>query len=212
MNKLAKVASFLLLLLAFGAVQAHADSIYDVIGTLTIPGNSSNPSVSETINYSFMLDYTRLDNNLMATFVGTPTVTSFGPLGTFAIRNNSSQQYIGFFSSVAEIDLLGDFSPTFSPTPVLAGQAWLYNCTNMPTGPCARFFIGTGMNIYGTASASMHTVATPEPGTLYLSALGVLALFLIKKDSHALSRARRITKKGLLTRSGREPQRHRSCR
>jgi hypothetical protein len=182
-----KLAGFLLLLLAFGTQQARADSVYEIRGTLTIPGNSANPGIAETINYSFELDYTKLDNAGFASFVGTPSVTSFGPLGTFAIVNNSSQGYIGFFSPVltpqnqpAQIDLLGEFSPLFNPVPVISGQAWLYSCTGESTGVCAPFFIGPG-NIYGPATASVYAVSTPEPGTLCLFGLGALALCLMKK-------------------------------
>jgi len=179
-NIFAKLAGFLLLLLAFGAVQANADTIYEIAGTMTVPGNSSSPGIKETINFSFELDYSQIVN-FTPIFVGTSTVTSFGPLGTFSIGTNSLQGYIGFFSPVAEIDLLGLFSPLFSPTPAISGQVWLYNCTNMPTGPCAPFYIGPGLNIYGTASDSAHPVSTPEPGTICLSVLGALALCLMKK-------------------------------
>jgi hypothetical protein len=53
---LTKLAGFLLLLLAFGAAQANADSGYEFIGTLTLPGNSANPGVGETINFTVELD------------------------------------------------------------------------------------------------------------------------------------------------------------
>ncbi len=133
--------------------------IYEVIGTLTIPGNKSNPGVGQSINYSFELDYTQLDLGF-PTVVGTPVVTSYGPLGTFSLRNVSSQGYVGFFSSVAEIDLL--FTTLSSHPPVIGGQSWLYNCTGVPTGDCAPFYIGPGVNIYGTANASVYAVTTPD--------------------------------------------------
>jgi hypothetical protein len=138
--------------------------IYEVIGTLTIPGNSSNPGVGESINYSFELDYTQLVDSTPSV-VGTPTITSFGPLGTFSLKTVSSQGYVGFFSSVAEIDLL--FKSLLSPPPpVISGQSWLYSCTDSPTGVCAPFYIGPAKNIYGTANASVYAVAAPEPRTL----------------------------------------------
>jgi hypothetical protein len=187
---LAKLAGFLLLLLAFGAVQANADTIYEIRGTMTVPGNSSNPGVSETINFSFELDYTQLVN-YAPTVVGTPTITSFGPLGSFSIGGPSLQNYVGFYSSVmvgatqfAEMDLMGLFSPIFSPVPIVSegyGGAWLYSCTSKSTGPCASFYVGPGLNIYGTASASVYQVSTPEPGTISLFVFGALVLCLTKK-------------------------------
>jgi hypothetical protein len=186
-NIFANLARSLLLLLVFGVVQANADTVYLVKGTMTVPGNSANPGVSETIDFSFELDYSQMVN-FNTTFVGTPTTTSFGPLGSFtAIVNHSASGYIGFFSSAAEIDLLGDFSPFFNPGPVISGQSWLYTCSgslgtnNIPI--CAPFVSldPNFVNVYGTASASVDLVATPEPGTLYLFVLGALALCLMKK-------------------------------
>lgn len=193
----AKFAGFLLLLLTFGAVQANADSIYQVTGTLTIPGNSANPGVSETVNYSFELDY---PTNLIPTegqplLFGTPKVTSSGPLGTFAGPFLSSvvQGYIAFGNSAAEIDLWGSFTtttvgfPTFSPS-IFA--SYVYSC-RVPN-VCSEFYPGyglpgtqnggpSGLWWRGTANASIYLVSTPEPGTLCLLGLGALALCLKKK-------------------------------
>lgn len=136
--------------------------IYEVIGTLAVPGNSSNPGVGQSINYSFKLDYSQLQFNF-PTIVGSPIVHSFGPLGVFSLGNVSSQGYVGFFSPVAEIDLL--FQSLMSPPPpVISGQSWLFSCTDVSTGPCAPFYIGQGMNIYGTACAAVYAVPSPEPG------------------------------------------------
>ena len=59
--------------------------VYEVIGTLSVPGNSSHPGIGQSINYSFKLDYTHLDPFDYPTVVGTPIVTSFGPLGHFSL-------------------------------------------------------------------------------------------------------------------------------
>jgi hypothetical protein len=159
-----RFAGLVLLLLVFGALQANADTIYDINGTLEVRGNGSNPSVIETIKYSFELDYTKLIGGYIPTVVGAPRVAAMGSLGTF---------FLDGASAVAEIDLL--LFPLFSPS----GQAWLNNCTNMPGGACAPFNIGEGVNLYGTAS--VHGVRTPEPGTLCLVLCGALALCLMKK-------------------------------
>jgi hypothetical protein len=132
--------------------------IYEVIGTLAVPGNSSHPGVGQSINYSFKLDYTNLELGY-PTIVGVPIVTSFGPLGTFSLGNVSSQDYVGFFSAVAEIDLL--FNPLSSYPPVVR-ESWLFNCTDVSTGVCAPFYIGPGLNIYGTANAAVYA-DTPQP-------------------------------------------------
>ncbi len=133
--------------------------IYEVIGTLAVPGNSSNPGVGQSINYAFKLNYSQL-NFGFPTLVGTPFLHSFGPLGSFSRCEVSSQGYVGFFSPVAEIDLL--FQSLASPAPpVISGQSWLFSCTGISTGVCAPFNLGPGRNIYGTANAAVYTV--PEP-------------------------------------------------
>jgi hypothetical protein len=199
---LSKSAGFLLLLLALGAVQANADSVYEISGTLTIPGNSSNLGVSETINYSFDLDYTRLIGGL-PTIVGAPTINSSGPLGTFlfgapggspdgAAPSNPYQGYVGFFSPSVEIDLFGSFAPVYGLVPVPRegqGAAAIYSCFLSPT-VCSEFYPsgnsapdtgGQGLYWYGMSDPSVYAVTVPEPGGLCLSVLGPLALCLIKK-------------------------------
>lgn len=147
--------------------------IYEVIGTLTVPGNSSNPGVGQLINYSFKLDYTQLDLDY-PTVVGTPIITSFGPLGKFTLVNVSSQDYVGFFSPVAEIDLLFE-SLSSPPPPVISGKSWLFSCTDVSTGVCAPFYIGPSMNIYGTADASIYLDPTGEPGMRCPSVRNILS-------------------------------------
>ena len=186
-RKVKMLAKFavLLLLLAFGAIQASADSVFEIVGTLTIPGNSSNPGVSETINYSF-----EFDPSLPTTVIGTPTITGFGPLGQhFTFAENGAflagppSSYFGFFSPGVEIDLL-----TNAPDSTIITGSWLWSC-DMPL-PCAEFYPGKGAPLNasgngsgliwpGTANASVHLV--PEPGTFFLSVLGVFALCLMIK-------------------------------
>jgi hypothetical protein len=149
MNIFPKLAIFPLLLLVFGALQANADTIYEINGTMHVSGNSASPGVGETINFSFELDETPALNDPFAvpSIVGTPIVTSVGPLGTFAIPYGvNSQGYVGFFSATAEIGLLGDFLPFLSPSsPVPAiGEPWLFSCSTskgLNNSVCAPFWI-----------------------------------------------------------------------
>jgi hypothetical protein len=196
-----KLAGFLLLLLTFGSVQVNADQVYEVIGTLTIPGNRSNPGVGETINYAFELDYyTAQNGNQVSAIVGTPTITSDGPLGTFYMNTGGFGQadgYVAFFSgpqvsgfTSAEIDLGGYFTPTFAPEPipVQGNGSDLWACfaplpcsefappgTNYPNGGSDGLLWG------GTSSSAVYLVSTPEPGTLCLLVAGALALGVLKK-------------------------------
>ena len=190
----ARLAGFLLLLLTFGAWRVNADSIYQITGSMTIPGNSANPGVSETINFSFELFYPEPVVRGFPIVVGTPVVTSVGPLGDFTMNTagvpgNTVSGYIGFFNPpigaasttypevYAEIDLPGDFLVA----PSISGWTWFYICRN-PNIPCSEFTSTAPGNEYpDTATATIYKVQTPEPGTLCLSVLGVLAFCLMKK-------------------------------
>jgi hypothetical protein len=115
-----KLAVVILASLLFSAMQARGDSVYEVIGSLTVPGNSANPGVGETIKYSFEMDYYTDQNGYqVSAIVGAPVITLFGALGTFYTVTLSGQAgYVGFYntpvannSSTAEIDLQGTLLP-----------------------------------------------------------------------------------------------------
>ena len=185
---LAKVTGFLLLLLAFGAVQANADSVYKIIGTLTIPGNYLNPGVGETINFSF-----EFDSGLQSGVIGTSVITAFGPLGTFTTNGSGrGSSYIAFvasgngINSGVEIDLKSQWFFDQSLKPVFSSEMWscyLPVCAEFwpaPVGPTLTPGpTGYSLQWPGTATAALYLV--PEPGTLCLSVLGAVALCLMQK-------------------------------
>ena len=197
-HMLTKLAGFLVLLLTFGAVQAKADTIDEIIGTMTILGNSANPGVSETINYAF--EYEPTPNvGLGGQIIGTPTITAFGPLGTLFVTNGGDPEngYIAFVAphevgtfSNFEMDLYASnyFWLTGALTPVPEFSSTVWSCL-LPI--CSEFWpdqdqgfsglgpTGTGLYWPGTATAAVYLV--PEPGTLWLSVLGALTLCLMKK-------------------------------
>lgn len=168
-----RTAGLLLLFLSLGAVQAKADSVYEVIGTLTVPGNSSNPGVGETINYSFELDYvqpggTYGDAYVYAEVIGTPTITAFGPLGTAFYTPGGSlglaADYIPFFLDVApsggglglpvEIDLDGQFWPfsagETAPPPPTVTSSLLFNCDATQIAACSDFTVPESLGCLGS--------------------------------------------------------------
>ena len=137
--------------------------------------------------------------------MSTPTITAFGPLGTFSTEvgaggyiTSVNSGYIGFFSGnpsnvsngFSEIDLEGFFTPTFAPQPIpirVQGGALIWSC--FAPLPCSEFQpagsqngpYGGGLLWNGTNTSAVYLVSTPEPGTLCLFALGALALGLVKK-------------------------------
>jgi hypothetical protein len=204
-NMFTKLGGFLLLLLALGASQARADSVYEIVGTLTLSGNSANPGVSETINFSFELDYATLAAaSGQPTLVGTPTFNAVGPLGTFVfgsisgtgINGGPESGYVPFFNvsspsgpsalDAVEIDLnsIFFFNPA-TPNPQFSSTMW--TCL-IPA--CAEFWPGGGLPgptgpggllWPGTATVAVYDVPVPEPATLGFCVLGGLALLLRKK-------------------------------
>ena len=186
-HMLTKLAGFLVLLLTFGAVQAKADTIDEIIGTMTILGNSANPGVSETINYAF--EYEPTPNvGLGGQIIGTPTITAFGPLGTQFTTNNTDPQngYIGFFAPGVEMDLIASnyfwLTGALTPVPKFSSTVWaclLPACSEFRPDGFPIDTTGTGLYWNGTATAAVYLV--PEPGTLWLSVLGALTLCLMKK-------------------------------
>jgi hypothetical protein len=203
-----KAVGFLLLFLSLGAVQANADSVYEVIGTLTVPGYS--PGVGETINYSFEIDYVQPGGPgtpVGAELTGTPTVTSFGALGTaFYLGYLGYPDYIAFFEAGApgplalEIDLNGQFEPGIpglpAPPPAVLFSS-LFACDPTQVAACSDFTVpplpacGSGrINIpCGTATAAVYLVSTPEPshGLLMLTGMALMGLLkAVKKKRTTL--------------------------
>ena len=192
-----KVAGFLLLFLSLGSIQANADGVYEVIGTLTVPGSS--PGVGETINYSFELDYVQPGGPGTpegVEFTGTPTVTSFGALGTaFVLGYVGGADYIAFFEATpgpsVEIDLNGQFQPglpfLLAPPPVV-NFSTLFTCDTTEVAACSDFTVpplpacGAGSEDVpcGTATAAVYLVPTPEPSYGLLMMTGMFLLGLLR--------------------------------
>jgi hypothetical protein len=192
-----KTVGLMLLFLALSAVPANADSVYEVIGTLTVPGSS--PGVGETINYSFELDYVQPGGPGTpegVEFTGTPTVTSFGALGTaFGLGYVGGADYIAFFEATpgpsVEIDLNGQFQPglpfLLAPPPVV-NFSTLFTCDATEVAACSDFTVpplpacGAGSEDVpcGTATAAVYLVSTPEPSYGLLMLTGIVPVGAVK--------------------------------
>jgi hypothetical protein len=184
-----KVLCFWVLFLLLMVVRANADQIYEITGTMTASANSSNSGVAETINYSFMLDYSSPSPAFnIPRFIGTPTISSSGPLGSFSL-GLIQIDYVAFVSSGAEIDLIGSFFN--NPPTVYTSDFWSCNTQ----AACATFYpdllggeaVGSQLNsatdlwLKVPCSASGVVRQVPEPGTLSLALLGGLAIPLASK-------------------------------
>ena len=146
--------------------------LYRVIGTMQVSGN--NPGVGQSINFSFDLYYGNAQqNNGIPEIVGKPIVTSFGPLGEFAIQGTGVEidNLVRFRSPIAEIDLTfvslrPNSTPPAPPPEVTNGVGMLgisvfFSCTTGSNQPCA-WFHAPGVETVGTAYAMVYEHETPH--------------------------------------------------
>ncbi|MGA9882943.1 MAG: PEP-CTERM sorting domain-containing protein [Candidatus Acidiferrales bacterium] len=202
-----RFALFLVLFaaVAFAARPAHADTFYDVSGTLTLTGNNACGSspCTETIDFSFELDegFNSVYDAYGLTFVpGTSTTTSSGPLGTmyFAGASGGPLAYQTPGPGNGNVNFTAFNS---SPDPVFADSLELYVAENLQPDPfipsfdggtlyscatatCVTDFCppsfctsgGVDLGIFAPASTESTVTAAPEPSALALLAFGLLAL------------------------------------
>jgi len=77
-------AALLLLPVVASADSGGSVATYNVLGTLTITGNTvcSGPC-TQTINFSFVMDYSLVNGMYVGTSTGTTVLSDSGPLGPF---------------------------------------------------------------------------------------------------------------------------------
>jgi hypothetical protein len=160
-------------------VQADSIPVYDVTGTLTIAGNNvcGLSPCKETIKFSFEYTYTYFSslNAYLGGIVGTPSVSSYGALGSsFSAMTGPhspypfcqpNTNYMPMYNSGSdEIDLYACGNDQSTPAvPSFRGDLW-----HCQTATCLTDFAPPGTNqcnvgcVMGTVQETV--VAVPEGG------------------------------------------------
>jgi hypothetical protein len=182
-----KIAMAVLAVLIFIST-AHADSttsIWNVTGTVTIPGNASCGGCSETIDFSLDMEFpTPLDTLSFSyspfdPFVipGTVNVTSSGPLSPFTGAGFSTiDSSIGFGDGISFF-LFGEGE----------GDAFLYDCSEAVCGTDFAFtdaFYG----YLGSANYTETLVTAPEPSTWAMLLAGIALVGLFSSPAYMFRR------------------------
>jgi hypothetical protein len=185
------LALFGMICIADKPIQADSIPIYDVNGTLTITGNNVcglSPCM-ETINFSFDYTYTFIGFEYLGEIVGTPSVSSYGALGSsfggltgphspFPFCQPNTNYMPMYNSGGDEIDLYACGNDQSTPA-VPSFRTDLWGCTTVTCGndfmlPGSGCQPGNGitcgaLQIVGTVQEAV--VAVPEGGTspIYLA-------------------------------------------
>lgn len=198
-----KVICLLPLMLIAVAIPAHADSLWNITGTLSITGNSgcSGPCI-ETLNFHFDFQWLPLFPTSAvyraAVVPGTMSVDSSGPLGKFTGGDfNPSVSYITFSNSANDQlefnvrhNTFGDRQTDPDAPPIFLSPD-LYSCGTVTCAtdfiPPDNIFHGRTPPVYGLflpATLDYSLTKVPEPSTGLLLLCGLLLLVIVRKDSN----------------------------
>ncbi len=182
-----KLAMAVLAVLMFASVvKADSTSIWNVTGTVTIPGNGSCGGCSETIDFSLDMEFPTPTDTLSLGYSpfdpfvipGTVNVTSSGPLppagnGAGFSTTDSS---IGFGDGISFF-LFGEGD----------GDAFLYDCS---AAVCGTDFAFTNAD-YGYTGSAIYTetlVTAPEPATWAMLLVGIALVGLFSSPAYMFRR------------------------
>jgi len=200
-----KLTTAWLTLFLFAAPAARADTIpmYTVNGDVTLGGNSSCPSCSETLGFSFNFNYNEIgafQSSLFFPYVSNVQTTwsgnlASGPGTSGSLAQIGPEDYLPFFDSHGdEVDVwLQNSSQGLqitSPSAPMLNYAWLYGCA---TSTCVNSFVPPYLVYSGSlpleaiyqpetlsnVQVDSKTVHTPEPSTMAMLGCGLLLLLLV---------------------------------
>lgn len=183
-RKLAVTLAIALLMFALAPMVASADTVTTSVGTLTIPDGSTVTSILYFPTGGVMVDFSVPDGS--GDIEQLPTVGTFGQINfTIPVTNLNLVGFLGP-GGLGEVELFAS-SPTFS---------FSLDCSDTSSvcpgpfdvtlsGPVSRVGFGS-LGPAGIESMS-YTVGVPEPSTILLLSLGLIAITMIKERSSRLT-------------------------
>jgi MYXO-CTERM domain-containing protein len=187
-KKLLVVLLFALICTPFAAKADGGSPVYDISGTMVFTGNAGQ---TETINFDFDLGFTPCPAGCFnrgpytPEVIGTPTVTSAGPLGEIYIGAWIDYEDFVYFGDPEgdEIDLRFPQTIDSEVQPTIANGE-IYKCAGAICAdqfnvidPGNPYYPG-GVNYAVTSITVTNVTPAPEPSGLPMLALGLFGLSL----------------------------------
>jgi hypothetical protein len=203
-RKYLALALFSLLCVPFVTRADGGTPIYDVTGTIVIPGNSTcGASCSETLNFSFEAQYQFINGEYLLQIMPGSTTQSTGPLDPFAnggyvnvlLGGVADANYLGFTNDkgdAIDITFNMDGSEVSASVPQI-DTVDLFGCGSeacaqdiCPYGPACSTQPYVSNKVYGTVTSTV-TIVTPEPSLAAMLLFALAFLWAVRFSRNVLS-------------------------
>jgi MYXO-CTERM domain-containing protein len=179
-----KLAVAFAILLLTGIAQAQTPLDYNVTGSMSVTG----PSITETVDFNFQLDYPSTVPYSVGQIVGPTFVESSGPLD-FTLPDQAEHVGGGYIAFVVAAGDSYDLQLGSLILPPSFDGSYLYDCASQTCASDFGVAVGQyGIYLEGTSNVTVEPMdppdPTPEPPSQLLFGTGLLgfaAFFLLRR-------------------------------